>query len=65
MDLFSALVPNPIIRRRFMFASSFLPKEYPLYWDMVLKFATTNSPEAKVKLSEEDVKRKLSLIIEN
>ena len=66
MGMFSAVVPNAIIRRRIMFALSFLPKEYPLYWDMVLKFVTANSPEAiKAKLTEEDVKRKLSLIIKN
>lgn len=64
MDVFSALVPNTVIRRRIMFASSFLPKEYPLYWDMVMKFAKANSPEAKAKLTEADVKQ-LSLIIEN
>ena len=63
--MFSAAVPNAIIRRRIMFASSFLPREYPLYWDMVLKFATANSPEAKARLTEEEVKRKLSLIIED
>ena len=65
MDMFFVLVPNAVIRRRIMFASSFLPKEYPLYWDMVMKFATANSPEAVAKLTEADVKRKLSLTIEN
>ena len=48
-----------------MFASSFLPKEYPLYWDMVIKFATAHHPEAIAKLTEENVRRKLSLTIEN
>lgn len=66
MDMFSSLVPNAVIRRRIMFASSFLPKEYPLYWDMVIKFATANSaPEIMAKLSEADMKRKLSLTMEN
>ena len=65
MDMLSSLVPNAVIRRRIMFASSFLPKEYPLYWDMVMKFATAHCPEAIAKFTEEDVKRKLFLTIEN
>lgn len=60
MDILSALVPNVVIWRRIMFASSFLPKEYPLYWDMIVKLATANCPEGIAKLTEDDVKQKLS-----
>ena len=65
MDMLSSLVPNAVVRRRIMFASSFLPKEYPLYRDMVIKFATAYHPEAIAKLTEENVRRKLPLTIEN
>lgn len=61
--MLSALVPNAVIRRRLMFASAFLPKEYPFYWDMVMKFAAAKSP-GNLFVADAD-KRKLSLTMEN
>ena len=56
------LVPNVAIRRRIMFAATFLPKEYPSYLDTVMLFASANAEGVS---TEPEFKRKVAVAIDN
>ena len=61
MDILCTLVPSAVVRRRLIFVSAALPKEYPLYWETVVKFATGDNPD----VLEESFKRKLQIALQN
>ena len=70
--MLSTLVPNAAVRRRLMFASTFIPKEYPAYLDTVLLFAraatdsdTHMSTAGAACLDDPEFKRKLAVAIDN
>jgi len=61
MESLCKLVPSALVRRKLIFASATIPKEYPLYWETVVDFAT----DGKSDTLEERFKRELQIALDN